>query len=568
MTAGDSLWLLMFFSIVFVLALLLGEYMARVFSGRQTLLTRFLRPLEQQIYTWGGVDESAEMSWHRYTVAFLIFTVVGLVFLFILELVQGFLPLNPQKLSGVRWDTALNAAVSFVTNTNWQSYSGETTMSYLTQILGLTVQNFVSAAAGIAALVALTRGFIRKTETTIGNFWVDVTRSVIYVLLPLSVIWAFLFLTQGVVQTLGPSIHAQTLEGQKQIIAVGPAASQIAIKELGSNGGGFFNVNSAHPFENPTPLTNFLSLVAILLIPAALPFTFGAMLKDRRQGAAIFAAMLILFLIGLGFILGSEGQSNSLFVKLGVKNGLNLEGKEMRFGTGLSALWAQSTTATANGSVNAMHDSMMPLTGLILMFNIGIGEVIFGGVGVGLIGMIFYAILTMFVAGLMIGRTPEFLGKKLEPFEMIMAVIALLAPAAAILIGAGVAIISPPGLSSLINAGPHGLSEILYAFASAGGNNGSAFAGLNANTPFYNLTLAVVMLVGRLATILPALAVAGSLAKKKLIPRSSATLATYSTIFVVMLICVVIIFGALTFFPVLTLGPILEHLLMNQGQVF
>jgi K+-transporting ATPase ATPase A chain len=568
MTAGDSLWLLLFFLMLLGFAVLLGEYMAKVFRGQRMFLTRLLRPLEQQIYKWGGVDETAEMSWQTYAAAFLIFNGVGLVFLFLLELAQGALPLNPQGLGGVRWDTAVNAAVSFVTNTNWQSYSGETTMSYLTQMVGLAVQNFVSAAAGIAAAVALMRGFIRRTETTIGNFWVDLTRSVVYVLLPLSLVWGFLFLTQGVVQTFGPSVHAQTLEGQRQVIAVGPAASQIAIKELGSNGGGFFNVNSAHPFENPTPLTNFLSILAILLIPAALPFTFGAMLKDRRQGAAIFAAMMILFAIGLALTVGSEVHGNPYLAKLGVKSGINMEGKEVRFGVVPSILWAQSTTATANGSVNAMHDSFMPLSSVILILNMGVGEVIFGGVGVGLIGMIFYAILTMFLAGLMIGRTPEFLGKKLESFEMIMALVALLVPAAMVLLGAGAAIISPVGLSSRNNAGPHGLSEILYAFASAGGNNGSAFAGLNANTVFYNLILALTMLVGRIATVLPALAVAGSLVRKKAIPPSSATLATSSAIFVLMLIGVVIIFGALTFFPVLTLGPIVEHLLMNQGQVF
>jgi potassium-transporting ATPase potassium-binding subunit len=462
----------------------------------------------------------------------------------------------------------LNTAVSFTTNTNWQSYSGEQTMSYLTQMLGLTVQNFLSAAVGIAAAMAVIRGFTRKNTATIGNFWVDLTRSVLYLLLPLAIIFALIFASQGVVQTLGPYVNAETLDGGLQTIAVGPTASQDAIKFLGTNGGGFFNANSAHPFENPTPLTDFMQVLGMLLIAASMPFAFGAMIKNRGQGWAIFASMLVLFLMGLSLALWAETQGNPLLEKLGVANGANLEGKEVRFGIIPSVLFAQSTTVTSDGGVDSMHDSMMPLTGLVLLFNMSVGEVIFGGVGVGLIGIIFYAIMTMFIAGLMIGRTPELFGKKLEPFEMIMAVIGLLAPAVIVLVLAGIAIVLPIGLSSLNNAGPHGLSEILYAFASAGGNNGSAFAGLNTNTVFYNLSMALGMIVGRFATILPALAIAGSMAQKKIVPASSATLPVASPLFVIMLVGTVIIVGALTFFPVFVLGPILEQLLMQAGMTF
>ncbi len=398
------------------------------------------------------------------------------------------MPLNPQGFGAVRWDTAINTAISFVTNTNWQAYGGESTMSYLTQMLGLTVQNVVSAAIGIAVLLPLIRAFTYKLKNSIGNFWVDTTRAILYVLLPMAIIWAMILASQGVVQTFKPYAKAQTLEGTEQVIAVGPAASQIAIKQLGSNGGGFFNANSAHPFENPTPLSNFLEMLAILLVPVALPLTFGIMINNRRQGWTIFAAMMFLFLIGLSIALWAEWSGNPLLAKTGIAGGTNMEGKEVRFGVTPSVLWGESTTVTSNGSVNSMHDSQMPLSGLIYMFNIAIGEVVFGGVGVGLIGMLMYAILAIFLAGLMIGRTPEFLGKKLEAREMIMAVTAVIAPAIAMLIFAGIAVTTPAGLSSLNNTGPHGLSEILYAFFSAGGNNGSAFAGLNANTVFYNLT--------------------------------------------------------------------------------
>jgi K+-transporting ATPase ATPase A chain len=551
-----------------ILAAPTGRYIAKVFSGEHTVLTPLLRPIERSIYRMGGVDEKTEMSWKTYATALLIFNALGLMAVFLLQEVQGLLPLNPEGFGPVRWDTALNTAVSFATNTNWQAYSGEQTMSYLTQMLGLTVQNFLSAATGIAAAMAVIRGFIRKNTATLGNFWVDLTRSVLYLLLPLAIIWALIFASQGVVQTLGPYVNAQTLDGVVQTIAVGPTASQDAIKFLGTNGGGFFNANSAHPFENPTPLTDFLQVLGMLLIAASLPLTLGEMVKNRKQGWAIFASMLVLYLMGLGIALWAETSGNPLLEKMGVAGGVNMEGKEVRFGIVPSVVFAQSTTVTSDGGVDSMHDSMMPLTGLVLLFNMDIGEVIFGGVGVGLIGMLFYAIMTMFLAGLMIGRTPEIFGKKLEPFEMIMAVIGLLAPAVIVLILAGIAIILPEGQSSLNNAGPHGLSEILYAFSSACGNNGSAFAGINANTVFYNLATALGMIIGRFATILPALAIAGSLAQKKIVPTSIATLPVASPLFVIMLAGTVIIVGALTFFPVFVLGPILEHLLLQAGKTF
>lgn len=564
----DLLYIIILLSTVLILAILLGEYMAKVFGGERTLLTPLLRPLEKGVYWLSGINENKETSWKNYAQSLLIFNALGLIALFVLQEIQSLLPLNPATLGAVRWDTALNTAVSFTTNTNWQSYSGEQTMSYLTQMMGMTVQNFLSAAVGLAAAIALIRGFVRKTTETIGNFWVDLTRSVIYVLLPLAIVWTVLLASQGVVQTLGPYVSAQTLEGKEQVIALGPAASQIAIKMLGSNGGGFFNANSAHPLENPTPISNFLETLAILMLPAALPFTFGAMLKNRRQGFALFAAMLLLFLSGLTIALWAEQQGNPLLAQLGVEGGANMEGKEMRFSQVESVLWAASTTATSNGGVNSMHDSMMPLTGLVLIFNMIVGEVIFGGIGVGLIGLLFYAILTMFIAGLMIGRTPELLGKKLEPFEMKMSVIAVLAPSIVMLVMAALAVILPAGLSSLNNAGPHGLLEILYAFASACGNNGSAFAGLNANTVFYNTALALGMLVGRFATILPALAIAGSLAQKRTLPASSASFPVANPLFVLMLVGTIIIVGALTFFPAIVLGPILEDLLMEAGRTF
>ena len=568
MTFGDWFCLISFPVLLTILAWPLGEYMAFVFDGRGIFSTPVLSGVERLFYRLFGVDANEEMHWKTYALSLVIFTLIGIAALFMLQIAQGLLPLNPRIFGAVRWDTALNTAISFATNTNWQSYSGERTMSHLTQMLGFTVQNFLSAAAGLAVLIAVIRGFIRRTTAGVGNFWVDVTRSILYVLLPLALIWAILLTSQGVVQTLAGSVTAQTLEGGKQIISVGPVASQEAIKEIGTNGGGFFNVNSAHPFENPTPLADFLEVLGMLLIPAALPFCLGAMLKKRKQGAAIFAAMMLLYLAGLGVFTWSETRGNPLLAKAGIAQGVNLEGKEVRAGIVNAVLFAQSTTVTSCGAVNSMHDSMTPIGGMVLIFNMAIGEVIFGGVGVGLIGLLSYAILTMFLAGLMIGRTPELMGKKMELPEMVMALAIILTPALLLLLLSAVAVSTKAGLSGVTNAGPHGLSQIIYAFASASGNNGSAFAGLNADSVFYNLTTAAAMLVGRFATLIPALAIAGSLAGKKIVPESVATFPTTGSLFVLMLACVVVIVGALTFFPVLTLGPFLEHLMILIGKTF
>lgn len=559
--------LALFLTILTFATLLLGEYMAKVFKGEKTFLSFILRPIEKLLYKLFGVDETTEMDWKAYSFSLIIFNVLGIIAVFALQELQHLLPFNPEGMGAVRWDTAINTAVSFVTNTNWQAYAGENTMSYFTQMLGLAVQNFLSAAVGIAVAIAFIRAFTKKTTSEIGNFWVDLTRAVIYILLPLSILYSLVFVSQGVVQNLNPYTHATTIQGAKQIIAQGPVASQVAIKFLGTNGGGFFNANSSHPYENPTPLTDYMQILGLLIISAALPFTFGILLNKRKQGWAIFAAMMILYLIGLSVALWSEFHGNPILSKFGVEHGLNMEGKEVRFGILSSVLFAHSTTVTSCGAVNAMHDSLMPLTGLILMFNMMIGEVIFGGVGTGFVGMILYAILTMFLVGLMIGRTPEIFGKKLEPYEMVMAVIAIILPSIIQLTFSAIAATHGFGLSSLNNAGPHGLSEIIYAFASGAGNNGSAFAGLNANTPFYNLSIAFAMLVGRFGTILPSLAIAGSLIKKRFVPEE-AKFPTTSPLFVVMLVVVVIIVGALTFFPALVLGPILEHLFILSGGTF
>ncbi|MGV7927475.1 MAG: potassium-transporting ATPase subunit KdpA [Spirochaetota bacterium] len=556
-----------FFALLIVSSMRLGRYMARVFAGEPTLISRVVRPLENAVYRVCGVDASMEMSWKTYAMAFVVFNVIGMAALMALQMAQHLLPLNPQKLAGVRWDTAFNTAVSFVTNTNWQSYAGESTMSHLTQMAGLAVQNFISAAVGMAAGVALVRGFIRRESGTVGNFWVDTTRSILYVLLPLSIITGFILVSQGVVQTFGHYAVAETLEGPRQLLPLGPAASQIAVKQLGSNGGGFFNANSAHPFENPTFAANLIENFAILLIPMAFVFMFGYMIKKTRQGRALFYAMLILFIAGLGVILYAESQPNPALSGAGIYGG-NMEGKETRFGVFWSGVWSESTTTTSNGSVNGMHDSYMPLGGMIQMFNIGIGEVIFGGVGVGLIGMLFYVILAMFVAGLMIGRTPEFMGKKLGSFEMIMAMIAMLVPMISMIVFSAIAVSTEAGLAGLNNPSSHGLSEILYAYSSGNGNNGSAFAGLGANTVFYNSTIAISMFIGRFATVIPALAVAGSLAKKKTVPESGASFPTTGLLFIIILISVIFIIGALTFFPVYSLGPILEHLFVDRGNLF
>jgi potassium-transporting ATPase potassium-binding subunit len=567
MLLEDLLLIMIFLIIVTIAAIPVGRYMSNVLTGKKTFITPVIRPLENFIYRICSIDENQEMSWKRYAYALIIFNLIGITFLFILQLIQNYLPLNPAQMSGVRWDTAINTAISFTTNTNWQSYAGESTMSYLTQMLGMTVQNFLSASVGIATLLALIRGFTRQKSATIGNFWVDITRSILYILLPLAIIFALILASQGVVATIGPYITAHTIEGVNQTIAIGPVASQEAIKMLGSNGGGFFNANSAHPFENPNGLTNILETFAILLIPISIVFAFGYIIRSFRQGLAIFAAMMILLVAGMGIAYWAESQPNPIIEKLGVSGG-NLEGKELTFGVTESVLWGVPTTSVSNGGVNSMHDSTMPLTGLVYMFNLGIGEVIFGGLGVGLIGMLFYVILTMFIAGLMIGRTPEFLGKKLGPYEMVMAVIALIVPAAMILIFSGIAISLPQGLTGLNNPSANGLSEILYAYASAFANNGSAFAGLSANTVFYNLTLGLAMFIGRFIVILPALAIAGALAAKGRVPTDASSFPSTSALFVIMLVSVVLIVGALTFFPVFSLGPILEQLFLQGGLTF
>ena len=568
MNINDVVFIVLFLVVVTALAIPLGSYMAAVYEGGRTFLSRAIEPLERWLYRLFGVDPATEMNWKTYALATVLFTVLGGALLFVIEVAQGWLPLNPQHLPGVRWDTAINTAISFMTNTNWQSYGGESTMSYFTQMVGLTVHNFLSAAIGMAALVAMVRGFARKTTSLLGNFWVDMTRSVLYILLPLSIVFSVIFISQGMPQTFAPTRAVTTLEGAVQNIAYGPVASQISIKQLGSNGGGFFNANSAHPFENPTNLTNFLETVAILLIPMGLVFMFGKMIGNTKQSRAIFIAMLILYVLGLGVIVWAELQPVHQLQTMGIAGGVNLEGKEMRFGIVKSALWEESTTVTSNGSVNAMHDSSAPLAGLVQLINMGLGEIIFGGVGVGLIGMFFHILLTMFVVGLMIGRLPEFLGKKLGTFEMVMSVLGLVGPSVAMLALAAVAIALPIGLAGLNNPSAHGLSEILYAYTSTVQNNGSAFAGLGVNVPFYNLTLSITMLVGRFIVIIPGLAIAGAVAAKKTVPVSSATFPTTNWLFVAILISVILIMGGLTFFPVYTLGPILDHLFLTAGKAF
>ncbi|MBE3583504.1 MAG: potassium-transporting ATPase subunit KdpA [Limnochordaceae bacterium] len=545
---------------------ILGGYMARVFSGHKTLLDPVLRPVERLLYRLAGVDEKEDMDWKRYAAALLVFNGLGMLAVYLLQRVQGVLPLNPQGFGAVPRSLAFNTAASFVTNTNWQAYSGETTMSYLTQMMGLAVQNFLSAATGIAVALALIRGLVRRSARGIGNFWVDLTRSVLWVLLPLSLVLALVLVSQGVVQTLSPYRTVQTLEGGSQTLALGPVASQEAIKELGTNGGGFFNANSAHPFENPTPLTNFLEMLAIFLIPAALTYTFGNMVGDTRQGWTLLFAMLLLFGVTLAVAYTSERAGTPQLAALGVAAPTAMEGKEVRFGIGNSILFADVTTSASCGAVNAMHDSLTPLAGLVTLLNMMLGEVVFGGVGAGLYGILLFALLTVFIVGLMVGRTPEYLGKKIEPYEMKMATVGVLLPAVLILLGSAIAAVSKAGVSSLLNPGPHGLTEILYAFSSGSGNNGSAFAGLNANTLFYNLGIGLAMLGGRFGVILPVLAIAGSLAGKKAAPAGPGTFPTTGWLFTTVLAGVIVVLGALTFFPALSLGPIVEHLTMWAGR--
>lgn len=563
MSAPEFIQIILYFGVLIICTPLLGGYMARVFRGEATALSFALRPLENGVYRLIGVDSAAEQDWKTYALAVVLFNLIGFIFLFVLQLVQGYLPLNPAGLGNVEPLLAFNTATSFVTNTNWQAYAGETTLTTLTQMIGLTVQNFVSAATGIAVVLALTRGLIGRSGKAIGNFWVDLVRSILYVLLPLSIVLAVLLIGQGVMQNFNAPVAATTLSGETQMLPQGAAASQIAIKQIGTNGGGYFNVNSAHPYENPTPFSDILELFSILLIPAALTYTYGAMVGSKRQGWAIFAAMLTLFVIGLSVMLVSEYTPNPV-----VGNLLPMEGKDVRFGIANSILWGAATTAASNGSVNAMISSFSPIAGGVALLNILLGEVIFGGVGAGLYGMLIFVILTVFIAGLMVGRSPEYLGKKVEAGEVKMAILAILLPSAAILLFTALGVVTEAGLSSRANTGPHGFTEILYAFTSGAGNNGSAFAGLGANTPFYNVSIGIAMWIGRFGVILPVLAIAGSMAGKRVAPPSAGTFPTDSPLFVVLLITVIVIVGALTFFPALSLGPIVEQLLALRGQAF
>jgi K+-transporting ATPase ATPase A chain len=565
----------LFFLIVLTLFVKpLGTYMANVFQNKRTLLSPILMPIEDLICKAAGIKHDEEMDWKDYAKALLLFNGLGLIVLFLILLLQGMLPLNPQGFPGFPLDLAFNTAVSFVTNTNWQAYSGESAASYFTQMSGLAVQNFLSAATGMCIALALIRGFTRHTSQTIGNFWQDMTKSVLYILLPISIIAALLLVSQGVIQNFEPYTNSsllqpiQTSDGQSisnQMLPMGPVASQEAIKEFGTNGGGFFNANSAHPFENPTPLTNFLEILLLLLIPFSLTYTFGRFTGNTRQGWALFATMMIIFIVFLGVMSWSEYSGNPLVQKLGV-NGSYLEGKEVRFGIGSSVLFAVSTTATSTGAVNTMHDSLTPIGGMVTMLLILLSEVVPGGVGSGLYTILAFAIIAVFIAGLMIGRTPEYLGKKIEVFEMRTSVLIVLTSGILVLLFVTVALVISAGISSILNSGPHGLSEVLYAFASASNNNGSAFAGLNANTLFYNLLTAIAMLIGRFVPAVAALAMSGSLANKKYIPPGIGTLPTHQITFVLWLAVVILIVGALTFFPALSLGPIVEHMIMQGGQ--
>jgi potassium-transporting ATPase potassium-binding subunit len=563
MNGFDFIQIFIFFTVLFVLSPFLGIYMAYVFENKKTFISGILNPLEKFIYKISGIDTFKEMDWKEYTKSLLIFNFIGFAILFIILLFQNILPLNPQHLKGMSWHLALNTAVSFMTNTNWQSYSGESTLSYFSQMIGLTVQNFLSAATGITVLVVLIRGLKNKESKNLGNFWKDMIRSILYILLPLSIILAVFLSSQGVVQTFSQYISVKTLEGKEQIIPLGPAASQIAIKQIGSNGGGFFGTNSAHPLENPTPFTNFLEMLAILLIPVSLLFTFGKMIGSKKQALTLFSAMLILLAISLSVMLFFEYQKNPVTGIAG-----SMEGKETRFGITNSILWAEITTSTSNGSVNSMHDGFSPLTGMMALINLMLGEIKFGGVGCGLYGMLMFVIITVFIAGLMVGRTPEYLGKKIEKKEVQMAMISIIAPSFVILVFSALAAVSNEGISHLTNKGPHGLSEILYAFSSAAANNGSAFAGLDTNNVFYNILISIGMLIGRFGIIIPVMAVAGSMSLKKIMPESTGTFKTDRAIFVVLLIAVIVIVVALNFVPALCLGPIIEHLLMLKGITF
>jgi potassium-transporting ATPase potassium-binding subunit len=567
MTVIGWIQILLYCAIVVALVKPLGWYMTRVFNGERTFLSPILRPVEVGLYWMGGVDERREQHWLTYTVAMLLFHVGGFLIIYALMRLQDMLPFNPADQAAVAPDLSFNTAISFITNTNWQNYGGESTLSYLVQMLGLTHQNFLSAATGIALAVALIRGFSRSSMRTVGNFWVDVTRCTLYVLLPICVVYALFLVWQGMPQTLGAYVDATTLEGAKQTIAVGPVASQVAIKMLGTNGGGFFNANAAHPFENPTALSNFVQMISIFALGAALTNVFGRMVGNQRQGWAILGAMGVLFIAGVIVTYWAEAGGTTALHALGL-NGGNMEGKEVRFGIVASSLFAVVTTAASCGAVNAMHDSFTALGGMIPLINMQLGEIIVGGVGAGLYGMLLFVVLSMFVAGLMVGRTPEYVGKKLEAREVKMAMLAILVLPLMYLGWTAIAVVYPPALASMANAGPHGFTEVLYAYTSQTGNNGSAFAGLTGNTPFYNITGGVSMFVGRFFMIVPAMALAGSLAGKKLHPASSGTFPTTGGLFVGLVVGVILIIGGLTFFPALALGPIVEHLAMMANNLY
>jgi K+-transporting ATPase ATPase A chain len=559
----DVLQVVFYLLVLLLLTPPLGAYMARVYEGDPHWLSRIFGPFERLIYRLCFIDPREEMTWQRYAISLVLFSFFGLVATFFLQLLQNSLPLNPENLGNVSWPLAINTAISFVTNTNWQAYSGENTLSYLTQGLGLGVQNFVSAASGMAVLLVLMRGLTRKETRFLGNFWVDITRSVLYILLPLSLMLALVLISQGVPQNFLATVNADTLEGLTQNIPMGPAASQIAIKQLGTNGGGFFGTNSAHPFENPTALANFLEMLAILLIPSAMVYMFGRMTRAPKHALAIYVVMGGILIASIGAGLYAEFQANQ-----SLSLSKNLEGKEIRLGIANSVLWAMATTAASNGSVNAMHDSLSPLAGGIALLQIVTGEVIFGGVGAGLYGMLLFVLLTVFLAGLMVGRTPEYFGKKIEAYEIQWVLVALLVPSATVLIGSSLTLLWPQAVEALVNLGPHGLTEIVYAWGSTANNNGSAFGGLLVNTNFFNIGLSLAMLIGRFLVIIPVLAIAGSLVTKKTVPASPATFDTSGATFAILLVSVILIVGALTFMPALVLGPVAEHLLMNEGRSF
>jgi K+-transporting ATPase ATPase A chain len=573
MTLNGWIQILLYAVVIFAITKPLGIYMFRVFEGERQPLPRFFGPIERWLCRLCGVDLREQQTWQQYTVGMLIFSGVTLLITYAIQRLQHVLPLNPQSLGPVPADLAFNTAASFTSNTNWQSYSGESTMSYLTQMAGLAWHNFLSAAVGIGIAIALARGLTYRLRPeapkTIGNFWSDLIRCIVYVLLPISIPVTLVLVSQGVIQNFSSYAEITTLEGIKQTIAMGPVASQEIIKELGTNGGGFFNANSAHPFESPNPLTNFIEMVLIFIIPAALTYTYGRMARDQKQGWAIFAAMAVLFFLGVTTAYRFEARGNPIMSNLPVEQSLgNMEGKEVRFGVANSALFATVTTDASCGAVNSMHDSYTPLGGMVPLVNIQLGEVVFGGVGAGLYGMLVMVLLSVFIAGLMVGRTPEYLGKKIEAREVKLAMLYVLIFPLVILVFSGWSSVAPYGVSSLNNAGPHGLTEMLYAYTSGTGNNGSAFAGLNANTPWYNVTLGLAMLMGRFLMIVPALAIAGSLVGKKVVPESLGTFPTNGTMFVVLVVGVILIVGALTFFPALALGPIVEHFLAQAGRVY